>query len=419
MKITILTYGSRGDVQPFVALAVGLQQAGHAVCLAAPERFAGLAAQHGIAFAPLPGDPETISVRINAAGGNVIRMVKGMSDYIFSIAAGVARTAAAACNAAELVVHSFLFTTGGHAFARQRGIPDVSVQTFPIFAPTRTFPAPAMPGLPPGALSYGSHWLSQQIFWRGGNLGWRRLQAAAPELRGLQVVWPFDAPPGSRPPRLFAYSPHVAPPPADWTAPDIHTVGYFFLDTDNKSYQPPPDLQAFLAAGPPPVCVTFGSMINAAARRRDQLLHAALAQTGQRGLILGGWGGQPLPEANAAWFYLEAAPHDWLLPRCAAVIHHGGAGTTGAGLRAGIPNIIIPHGADQWFWGRRVAALGAGPPPLELRQLSVAALAAALARTNEPALRRRAQELGALIAAEAGVGRAVALIEQHAGRKKP
>lgn len=138
MRITILTYGSRGDVQPFLALALGLQKAGHKVKLAAPHRFADFVEAHGIPFIPLAGDPEVISQRLNDAGANPIGMVRAMSDYIFSIAGEVAHQAFAACNNADLIIHSFLFTTGGHSLARKLGLPDVSVQTFPVFAPTRS-----------------------------------------------------------------------------------------------------------------------------------------------------------------------------------------------------------------------------------------------------------------------------------------
>src|SRR5512140_950189 len=134
MKIAILTYGTRGDVQPLLALAVGLQNAGHSVRLAAPERFAALAARHNIPFAPLPGDPEDLSRSLNAAAGPLAE-IRAVSDFAFAIAGDVARAAFAACDDADLIVHSLLFTTGAHSLARSRGLPDVSVQTMPLFAP--------------------------------------------------------------------------------------------------------------------------------------------------------------------------------------------------------------------------------------------------------------------------------------------
>jgi sterol 3beta-glucosyltransferase len=431
MKIAILTYGSRGDVQPLVALALGLQQAGHTVRLAAPHRFADFAAGHGLPFTPLPGDPEEMSARLNDARGNAIKAVRGMVDYVFSIAEPVARVAFAACAEADLIVHSFLFTTGAHSLAQARGIPDVSVQGFPMFAPTRAFPNVAVPNLPPGALSYFSHWLATQIYWRVGNQGFGRLRKNAPDVfapfggKHLELHWPFDhargrsfnGSPPIQTPLLFAYSPVVLPRPADWTAPYIHVTGYFFLDAP-EAYQPPEELERFLAAGDAPVCVTFGSMINRDAGRIEGIVRAALAQTEQRGVILTGWApsrsawGRSLPGSDL--LYLDAAPHDYLLPRCRAVVHHGGAGTTAAGLRAGIPNIVIPHAVDQLFWGVRVAAIGAGPAPIEMEHLTVETLSAALKQADSAEIRAGAQRIGERIRAEDGIGRAVRIIEAQA-----
>lgn len=404
MNITLLTYGSRGDVQPFVALALGLRRAGHQARLAAPGRFADLAASYGIPFAPLPGDPEEMSRRFNDSGRNVVGQVRGMTAYVASVARSVAQAAFASCDDADLIVHSFLFTSGAHSLARAKGIPDVSVQLFPMFAPTRAFPNVALARVPPGPLSAFTHRLATWIFWQGG----KRL--APRGLLDFPLVWPFDPSRPIRTPLLFAYSPAVLPRPADWTAPHIHVTGYLFLDAP-ETYRPPPALVDFLAAGEPPVCVTFGSMVNREAARIDAVVRAALARTGRRGIVLTGWGGSQPAEPDADLFTLDAAPHDWLFPRCAAVIHHGGAGTTAAGLRAGIPNIVVPHAADQPFWAGRVAAIGAGPAPLDLKRLSVDSVSAALVQASAPEMRARAQEVGRLIRAEDGVGAAVRVIE--------
>jgi sterol 3beta-glucosyltransferase len=414
MQIAILTYGSRGDFQPFLALAVGLQKAGHAVRLAGPGRFAGLAAEQQVPFAALAGDPEEISRQINDAGTNVYRMVRSMQDYIFSVAPDVVREARLACAGADLLVHGFLFTTGAHSFAREWGIPDVSVQTFPMFAPTRAFPNVAFASLPPGPLSYFTHWLATQVFWYGGNSGYARLRKLAPEELPRQLFWPFRKT-GDRPltPRLYAYSPTVLPRPKEWTAADIHIPGYFFLG--HGDYRPPADLEGFLQAGEPPVCISFGSMVNRRAERIGRAIPEALQATGQRGIVLTGWGGWKPAEVPSHMFYLDSAPHGWLFPRCKLVVHHGGAGTTAAGLRAGVPNIVVPFAADQPFWGRRVAALGAGPNPLPLGRFTAGTFRQALQQAlADPAMRRRAAEIGAQIRAEDGVGEAVRSIENCA-----
>lgn len=413
MKVTILTYGSRGDVQPFVALALGLMRAGHSVRLAAPLRFSDFVGQYGIPFAPLPGDPQVISARLNESKRNVLRTIQALRSYVYSIARQVALAAREASKGADLIVHSFLFTTGGHSLSRALRIPDVSVQGFPMFAPTREFPNVAVPGVPPGAMSYLTHWLASRIFWHGGNLGFRKWRSAIPGWEDFELYWPFEPSKPVQTPLLFAYSPVVLPRPGDWLAPHIHVTGYFFLDAES-SYKPPPELERFLGAGEPPVCVTFGSMVNPVNKEVVRIVRASLQQSRRRGVFLTGWSGVTPEAEDDDLLYLESAPHDWLFHRCQAVVHHGGAGTTAAGLRAGIPNIVIPHAADQWFWGQRVAAIGAGPKPLEIGRLSKETLTDALAQAGDESIRRRAHETGCKIRSEDGVGEAVRIIEQHA-----
>ena len=416
MKITILTYGSRGDVQPFLALAIGLQKAGHRVKLAAPHYFADFVNAYDIPFVPLAGDPKIISQRLNNAGRNPLCMVHAMGDYIFSIAGQVARQAFTACDDADLIVHSFLFTTGGHSMARKLSIPDVSVQTFPIFAHTRTFPPVSTPGLPTGFLSYFGHWLHTQIFWQGGKIGFKRLRKTLTDVFDIDLHWPFTAD-GSRltTPLLLACSSTIIPRPDDWSSPHIHIPGYFFLD-ELESYQPPTELVDFLSAGKPPVCVTFGSMIHRDAEHIFRTVLDAITQTENRAVILTGWGGwqeDPLPENI---FVTESIPHNWLFPRCKAVMHHGGAGTTGAGLRSGIPNLVIPFAADQPFWGTRVYAIGAGPRPIPVKTLTMEKLLTALVEADRKAIQNSSQAAGRRLREEDGVGKTVEFIEEYAAK---
>lgn len=412
MKITILTYGSRGDVQPFLALAVGLQKRGHAVRLAAPHRFADFVAGRNVPFAPLAGDPEEISKAFVAAGNNAIKMARSIRDYVNSIAVDVARGAFAACDDAELIVHSFLFTTGAHSLACQRGIPDISIQTFPIFAPTREYPPAALSSLPKGWLSYLGHWLNTQIFWYGGNSGYHRRRNQHPDIFSFDLFWPFDEkPPRRATPLLFAVSPTVLPPAREW-GQRARVTGYLFLDSP-AGYQPPAELTHFLEAGAPPICVTFGSMIHRDADRVADSILDTMRIAGQRAIILTGWDGWHGRTSTDDLLFLESAPHDWLLPRCASVVHHGGAGTTAAGLRAGIPNIVIPFAGDQLFWGKRVHAVGAGPRPISVGGLTMTRLSSALVEAEGDALRHRARLIGQKIGCEDGVGEAIRVVESR------
>jgi UDP:flavonoid glycosyltransferase YjiC (YdhE family) len=192
----------------------------------------------------------------------------------------------------------------------------------------------------------------------------------------------------------------------------VHVTGYFFHSPDH-SYQPPAQAESFLKSGKPPVCITFGSMVNRDAERIDRVVRESLRQTDNRGIILSGWSGIGNRSSRDV-LYLEATPHDWLLPRCKMVVHHGGAGTTSAGLRAGIPNVVVPFTADQPFWGKRVQAIGAGPEPILVKNLSAGKLTRAMAEAESDALRERAQAIGQEIRSEDGVSSAVNLIEKFA-----
>jgi sterol 3beta-glucosyltransferase len=212
-------------------------------------------------------------------------------------------------------------------------------------------------------------------------------------------------------PIVYGYSRHVTPVPADW-GDWLYVTGYWFLDQD-QTWQPPAELARFLDGGPPPVYIGFGSMVDQEAEEVTQIVRQALAQTGRRAMLHGGWsqlGAGQLPESILR---LEWAPHDWLFPRMAAVVHHGGAGTTAAALRAGVPNVIVPYFADQPFWGSRIEALGVGPKPIPRQKLTAGRLAEAIEiAINDEEMRHRSADLAQKIRAEDGVATAVPLIER-------
>jgi UDP:flavonoid glycosyltransferase YjiC (YdhE family) len=193
----------------------------------------------------------------------------------------------------------------------------------------------------------------------------------------------------------------------------VYVTGYWFLDRP-PDWQPPADLVDFLAAGSPPVYVTFGSIIDRNPEALTKLVLEALALTGQRAILDTGWGGLSNAELPEQVFKVESdsAPHDWLLPQMAAVVHHGGTGTTFAGLRAGLPSIVVPSFGDTFFWAQRVADLGAGPPPIPKKQLSAERLAAAIhTATSDKVMQDRAAALSQQIRSEDGVARAVEVFQ--------
>ena len=411
MNITILTFGSRGDIQPFLPLSLGLISRGHKVILAAPSRFKSLVEEHGITFFPLAGDPEELSRRLNEAGYNFFKLVNELMSHAIDIGAEMMRQTDEACRDADLIIHTFAHAIGAHTLAREKNIPDIHIQTFPMFTPTGDYPNISMPNLGNRFLNRLSHTVSLKITELTSSFGFEQVRRRA-GLPKRKLYSPFkDSPLRLRTPVLCAWSPSLIPPSSDWS-PRVHVTGYYFFPQSN-SYTPPNDLKEFLDSGKPPICVSFGSMVNKNAVRIDAVIREALKQTNNRGIVLSGWGSAKRASTSDL-LYLESAPHDWLLPRCKVIVHHGGAGTTSAGLRAGIPQIVVPFIADQPFWGSRVHAVGVAPKPIRVNQLSVEKMVSAIAEAESKLVLERAQVIGQEIRGEDGVMNAVMLIESYA-----
>jgi len=229
------------------------------------------------------------------------------------------------------------------------------------------------------------------------------------------VLGPFPDMFRRKVPVVHGYSPTLLPKPKDWSAA-LFVPGFWFLDGDDSD-TPPPALVNFLASGPPPVYVGFGSMTGNDPERLTRVTLEALRLSGQRAVLLSGWAGLAAGDLPPNVLRLDSAPHGWLFPRMAAIVHHGGVGTTHEALRAGRPQVIVPFFGDQPFWADRVYALGVSPPPLHQEALTAEGLAAAIgAALTEVTLRQRAAAVGAQVCAEQGVAGAVAVVERYLGQ---
>jgi sterol 3beta-glucosyltransferase len=397
MRITIATVGTRGDVQPYLALGRGLQAAGHNVTIATDRSFGPFLQQSGLGFAPVAADPRQALQEDIRKLTNPVKFSRWAKRQFGPLALRYTAELLAACQEADtdLLLANPLAFAAFHV-AEKLGILCLPAYLQPV-TPTRAwvtstgaeFPA-WLPGR--GRLNYISGHLANQFFFR---LMLPTINQCRQQVLGLQPLpWKLYATLDIDPePILYGYSPSVVPVPPDW-GPWLHVTGYWFGEPD-PGYRPPPDLDAFLKAGPPPVYVGFGSTVDQEAQAVTRVVVQALQATGKRGILLGGWsnlGAEPLPPSILR---IESAPHDWLFPQMAAVVHHGGAGTTAAGLRAGVPSVIVPYFADQPFWGRRIAAIGAGPAPIARKQLTAERLASALrVATEDGTMRRRAPEVG-------------------------
>lgn len=410
MNITILTYGSRGDVQPFLPLSLGLMNRGHKITLAAPSRFKNLVEEHKINFVPLAGDPEDLSRKLNDVGFNFIKQMQALTNHAIEIGADIFRQTEIACQDADLIIHTFAHAIGAHSLAREKNIPDIHIQTFPMFTPTGDYPNITMLNFQNRFLNRLTHIFSAKTFFLSAKLGFEYVRRKA-GLPKRKLLFPFDEnPPRFRTPILCAWSPTFLPPSSDF-ASRVHVTGYYFFPL-NDSYSPSPELDSFLKSGKPPVCISFGSMVNKDAQRIDEIVRESLKQTNNRGIILSGWGSVKHESTNEL-LYIESAPHDWLLPKCKMVIHHGGAGTTSAGLRAGIPTIVIPFTADQPFWGNNVYKIGAGPKPILVKNLSVDKLVESIYEAESEVIRKQSQVVSQKIRSENGIDDAVQLIESY------
>ena len=420
MRIAIIAPGSRGDVEPYVALGRGLKQAGFDVRLVTSLDFESFVRANGVEFWPVEGNVQDIAqssdMRAAMEGGNFLTVLSRMAKEAQRGAVALATGGAAACREADLVISGPAGLFIGIALAEKYSIPLAQAYYIP-FTPTNAYPSFLVPRLPlwPGALNRLSYHLARQMMWQA----FRPADGVARrEVLGLppaRFAGPFNARCLTQAPVLYGYSPAVIARPPDWDR-RTHVTGYWFLDGDDD-WRPPATLQAFLEAGPPPVCVGFGSMSSRDPRQAADLVLHALEMSGRRAVILSGWDGVRGVDLPETAYAVESVPFTWLFARVAAVVHHGGAGTTAAGLRAGVPSVVVPFFGDQPFWGRRVAELGVGPEPIPRQQLTAERLARAIrTAVTDREMGVRAAALGAKIRAEDGVGRAVEAIQDFAAR---
>lgn len=420
MRIVIASAGSTGDVAPYTGVAATLAGRGHDVVVTAARDVAHLVTAAGLAVAELP-----ISARDQLDGFTPMPGLRGqlagmqwLADKGKEQAEPIARALLEILRGADAVVLSPLMIVGMQ-LAEGLGIPSAGLYLQPM-TPTRAY-GPSALGLPSlgGPLNKAigdwfldtaarPHWpLVQRL---RSELG---LPAAPPPGRyrreSMREGWPL----------LHGFSRHVVRHEPDWPA-NVRTVGYCWPATD-LSWRPEPALEAFLAAGPAPIVVSFGSApFGDPAQARRTVVDAA-RRAGVRVVLQAGWA--RLDEAEGSYDDVLAVghvPHDWLLPRAAAVVHHCGAGTTAAGLRAGIPAVAVPVMLDQPFWAKRLYGLGVAPPPIPAARLDVDRLATALtAVTTDPSYRDRAGELAALIATEDGNSAVADVIEMFGQAGRP
>jgi UDP:flavonoid glycosyltransferase YjiC (YdhE family) len=415
LRIAIIALGSRGDVQLHVALGVGLRRAGHAVRVVTSSDFGELVRAHGLEFCDTGVSTEAIANEMHdlLEAGNVLKIMAAMGASAERVAVQAATTGLSACEGSDGIVSGLGGLFVAYALAQKLAVPFVPAYLYP-FSPTRELPGVLTP-VPQTPLTTWanapSHRITQQLLWqpcRSADVAVRE------QVLGLEPsgFWgPFAAMAGADALSLYGYSQHVIPVPHDWS-PQNHVTGYWFLEP-SAEWRPPTELVAFLEAGPPPVYIGFGSMGSKNPEATADMVLEALRRTHQRGVLASGWGGLKTTDLPESVFMVGSIPHAWLFPRMAAIVHHGGAGTTAAALSAGVPSIVTPVMGDQSFWARRVSELGVGPKSFPRRKLTVEGLSHAIeTAVSDDTIRAKSATLGEQIRAEDGISTAVELIER-------
>ena len=415
MHIVITAAGSRGDVQPYVALGEGLVKAGHTIRMVTHQDFEELVKSHGIDyFSDGTNVKEIAQGRIMAdriEKANFLSVIKKMAGEAKGRATRFAEAGLDACRGADLVISGIGGLFSGYSLAEKFNIPFMQAYYIPL-TPTRTFPSFLFPKLPIhlGAgfnrLSYG---LVQQMIWQGFKAADTLARRQVLSLPPAPFMGPYKTELFNRLPILYGFSSKVIPKPDDWGG-NIYITGYWQLE--EKDYTPPDDLAHFMDSGSSPIYIGFGSMSSRDPEKTAGIVLDALKKTRQRAVVLSGWNGMQKHDLPENVFMVESVPFSWLFSRVAAVIHHGGAGTTASGLMEGVTSIIIPFFGDQFYWGQIVKKMQDGPDPIPRKRLTADKLSEAINEVlKNKEIQIKASKLGKELKKEDGVGKAISVVE--------
>jgi sterol 3beta-glucosyltransferase len=415
MLITMLTTGTRGDTQPFMALGLELKKKGYRVRIAASEAYQDFIESYGFEYAMLRGDVSKI-IESGAAddainADNPLKFFSSLkNEKMMGMMVNIQKDLHKACKGAGAIVYHPGAAIGYFA-AKEMDIPSILASPFPM-TPTKDYPALIFYDRPRFGKIYNklTHRIFEWGFWKivSGPLKkyWVQQYGEGPN----DFSCPYPKQRTAANPTIISSSPTVFSVSKDWPE-HVHSYGNWFMDSDH-SYQPEEKLERFLKAGEPPVYIGFGSVGDKKnAGETTALVIKALKLAGKRGIInTGGSGMNQTEEIAEDILFVKDIPHEWLFPKMSAVVHHGGAGTTAEGLRAGVPSAIIPYGNDQFAWGRKIHELGAGAKAIPRKELTAEKLSAAISYTQVNEIRSKAQEIGKQIRAEKGAEKAAQVI---------
>ena len=420
MKITILTSGTLGDTQPYIALGIELKKLGYTILIAAQENFGDLITKRGVEFYPIKGDmtkvmeSDTAKEAMNADSSR--KFYKSLdNERTIAQWVDIHRGLYEACKGTDAVIFHPAGVIG-YFIAEHLNIPSILAVPYPI-TPTKERPALAFYGTVRigKTLNFLTYKIIERAFWsffsKSIKRFWMNEFCYVPKSFGC----PFGKQGTKMLPTITSCSNFVFPRPKDWPEYAYNT-GYWFLD--EADWRPSDELLDFLNNGAPPVYVGFGSMVDASkAAQMTEIIIDAIKISKQRAILAAEWGGMTkvknIPENI---LFLQSAPHSWLFPRMAVVIHHGGAGTTAAGFKAGIPSVIIPFHTDQFAWGRRVYELGVGSKPIPRKYLTAENLSEAILYALQDKIKEASKTLGLKIQSENGAKKAAEIVHNYLSR---
>lgn len=413
MRITFIAPGSRGDVQPYVALGRRLIEASHSVRLVSTKNHEELVQSNGVDFWGIEKSTEDMvrseKMRKVLESGKLLTSIAKMGRELKKNAKLITTRSIEASKDANLIIAGVSGLFIAQSIAEKLNIPFLQAYNVPI-TPTRAFPGVLFPNFP--RILGGNrvtHFLTRQALWQAYRPTDQIVRKEILELPKYPIMGPFKSAGLDTAPILYGLSPSVIPQPKDWEK-NIHITGFWFLDSP-QDLEPTNELKKFIESGPPPLYIGFGSMSSRKPEETANIILRALKITDQRAIMYSGWGGLQKSTLPNDVLMVNSAPHTWLFPRCSAVIHHGGAGTTAAGLRGGTPSIVVPFHGDQPFWGKLVAKLGVGPKPIPRKKLNANLLVQAIRDAQSAEMCEKASRLSALIEKEDGITKAIEIIE--------
>lgn len=414
MRLVVLTYGTEGDTRPLAVLSRALRDAGHKVILLADGGTLRSAEDLGVPYAAMAGDMRAMlqpgsQVSSAVSGKNSLSATTQALARIANENTGAwMRQVLETATGSDGIIVSGLAAFVGFSAAEKLSIPVIGVGMIPL-TPTSEFPSPFVPEQwMPRWLNRFSYRLVNEALWRAFRQATNEARAKAGLAPGRKI-WLGH-------PMLYGISPTLVARPADWPA-NAWMCGQWVRT--HREWDAPRPLQDFLSAGEAPIYVGFGSMAGFNQRALLDVVIAAVA--GRRVVFYPGWGylglnGEDAMKLPPNFFVLSDTPHDWLFPRTSVVIHHGGSGTTHSAARAGVPSIVLPFAADQFFWARQSQKRGIAPVAVSGPKVTAAILSRAIEATQTPEMRERASEIGARMRLEDGLAKAVEGVHAFLGR---